>query len=352
MYSYTEVRLTEFSEKGGCGCKLGPKDLNNILKSLPQQVTVDDNLLVGNETSDDAGVYKITDEIAIVQTVDFFTPIVDDPFTFGQIAAANALSDIYAMGGTPKTALNIVGFPIKKLGSEILLEILRGASSKVTEAGAVTIGGHTIDDSEPKFGLSVTGLVNPNSIWTNSGSKPGDALVLTKPIGMGIITTGIKRKKATDSQISQVIKVMTELNKNAAEKLRSFLPNAVTDVTGFGLLGHALEIAKSSNVTLNIFYNKIPMFHGTHSLAKEGIIPGGTKRNYEWLKDKCIFDPSFTIEEKYILCDANTSGGLLISMPAEDAKKYVYAMQEEGQQHSSIIGYVEEIQDAFLKIRR
>lgn len=193
-------------------------------------------LLVGNETADDAGVYQLTEEIALVQTVDFFTPVVDDPYMFGQIAAANALSDVYAMGGVPKTAMNIVAYPIQTLGSEILAEILRGAAAKVAESGAVIIGGHSIDDKEPKFGLSVTGVVSPRNFWKNSGAKIGDVLILTKPIGVGILTTGIKRGKVTKEQETVVTETMSMLNKKSAEILQKYHPNAVTDVTGFGLL--------------------------------------------------------------------------------------------------------------------
>jgi selenide, water dikinase len=299
--------------------------LAQVLRHLPPQPETKE-LLVGNESSDDAGVYQLTDDIALVQTVDYFTPIVDDPYLFGQIAAANALSDVYAMGGTPKTVLNIVGFPIKKLGSEVLTQILAGAQKKVLEAGAITAGGHSIDDAEPKFGLSVTGVVHPEKYWTNKGANPGDVLVLTKPIGTGILTTGIKRQAVTKQQEAEVVAAMSMLNKKAAEVLHKYQVSAVTDITGFGLLGHAFEMAKGSNVTLQLTYSSIPQLPGTKELAELGVIPGGSKANHLWLQDEVSYDSALTTEEQLILCDAITSGGLFASMPREQANKYIDEM--------------------------
>lgn len=259
-----------------------------VLRLLPKQEPVPE-LLVGHETSDDAGVYQLTDSIALIQTVDYFTPIVDDPYMFGQIAAANALSDVYAMGGEPKTVLNIVGYPIKKLGSEILAQILNGAADKVKEAGAITVGGHSIDDQEPKFGLSVTGIVHPQKVWKNVGAKPGDVLVLTKPIGVGILTTGIKRGVVTEKQEKIVTETMAMLNKTAAELLKKYQPNAVTDVTGFGLLGHGSEMARGSGVSFEIYPSQVPVLDGTVELAKNGVVPGGSKSNLKWLEDEIDF---------------------------------------------------------------
>ncbi len=306
---------------------------------LPKNIE-DPNLLVGLETSDDAGVYKITDDLAIVQTVDYFTPIVDDPYMFGQIAAANALSDVYAMGATPKTALNIVGFPIKKLPEEMLAQILLGAADKVKEAGAVIIGGHSIDDQEPKFGLSVTGFVHPERVFKNFGAKNGDVLILTKPIGVGILTTGIKRNAVTDQQEAKVTEAMATLNKTAAEALTSFQPNAVTDVTGFGLLGHAFEMAKASEVSFIIDHTTVPLLNGTYELAEKGIIPGGSKANAKWLNDFVYYDEPLTESMKAILCDAITSGGLLISLPEHDAQTYINELLDKGIEDVSIIGKV------------
>jgi selenide,water dikinase len=321
------------------------------LRQLPEREQ-DPNLLVGLDTSDDAGVYKLTDEIALIQTVDYFTPVVDDPYMFGQIAAANALSDVYAMGGKPKTVLNIVGFPIKELGPDVLAEILKGAADKTKEAGALLVGGHSIDDQEPKFGLSVTGLIHPDKILKNVGAKPGDSLVLTKPIGVGILTTGVKRDAVTPEQLQQVTAAMASLNKVAAECLEEFHPNAGTDVTGFGLLGHASEIAKGSDVSLTIHYDQVPLLDGTVDLAKQGIIPGGTKSNYSWLADTIVYHDELSEEERFILCDAVTSGGLLVSLPREEAVQYVEKLHKNGIVEAAIVGEVTEKRDQFLYAER
>ncbi len=304
--------------------------------------THDVNLLVGHDTSDDAGIYKLTDEIALIQTVDYFTPVVDDPYLFGQIAAANALSDVYAMGGEVKTALNIVGFPIKKLGGEVLAEILKGAQSKVTEAGGITVGGHSIDDQEPKFGLAVTGIVHPEKFYRNVGAQAGDALVLTKPLGVGIITTAIKREKATENQKESVVEAMATLNKTAAEKLQGKDAHAVTDITGFGLLGHLSEMANGSHVSAEVYYHKVPQLEGTLELAQEGVVPGGSKSNHRWLKDEVSYNESLDEAKQLILCDSITSGGLLVSLPSEQAEQYVKEMKEAGHSHTAIIGQVTE----------
>ncbi len=320
-----------------------------MLRLLPEQEQVPE-LLVGRETSDDAGVYQLTDTIALIQTIDYFTPVVDDPYMFGQIAAANALSDVYAMGGKPKTALNMVGYPVKKLGGEMLAEILRGGNDKIKEAGAVLVGGHSIDDQEPKYGLSVTGVVHPDKFWKNVGAKPGDTLVLTKPIGVGILTTGIKRGAVTPEQEKAVTETMAMLNKQAAEVLSNFSPSAVTDVTGFGLLGHGSEMAAGSNVTLVIHYHKVPILDGALALARDGVVPGGSKSNHKWL-DNDVDYQEILPEEQMVLCDAITSGGLLVAINADDAEKYVQALKEAGQD-SWIIGEVVEKQDKLISVTR
>ncbi|MET3698947.1 selenophosphate synthase [Bacillus oleivorans] len=302
----------------------------------------DPKLLVGNETSDDAGVYQLTEDLAIVQSIDYFTPIVDDPYYFGQIAAANALSDLYAMGAAPKTVLNLVGYPIKKLGADMLAQILQGAHDKVTEAGAATIGGHSIDDQEPKFGLSVTGIIHPEKIWKNVGAKPGDVLVLTKPIGVGIVTTGIKRNAVSKEQEQEVTELMATLNKKAAEILSNFEPHAVTDVTGFGLMGHASEMAQGSRVSLEISYQKVPILNGTRNLAEQGVIPGGTKSNHKWLQAIVSYDPNLTEVDQLILCDAVTSGGLLIALPEKQAVQYIQQFNQQSAFQAGIIGLVKE----------
>lgn len=321
-----------------------------MLRLLPEREH-DPNLLVGIDTSDDAGIYRVSDELALIQTVDYFTPIVDDPYMFGQIAAANALSDVYAMGGEPKTVLNIVGFPVKKLGADMLAEILKGAADKVKEAGAIIVGGHSIDDQEPKFGMAVTGYVHPEKFFRNVGAKPGDALVLTKPIGVGILTTGIKRGVVTPEQEEKVIETMAMLNKKAAEALEGFQIHAVTDVTGFGLLGHACEMAKGSNVSMTITYDDVPILDGTYNLAEQGVIPGGSKSNFAWLKDDVEFASSITESSQYILCDAITSGGLLVSLPKEEAKAYVQKLHEQNITAAQIIGEVNELNKKSLYIK-
>lgn len=320
------------------------------MRLLPKQDPVPE-LLVGHETSDDAGVYQLTDSIALIQTVDYFTPIVDDPYMFGQITAANALSDVYAMGGEPKTVLNIVGYPIKKLGAAMLSDILRGAADKVKEAGAITVGGHSIDDQEPKFGLSVTGIVHPNKVWKNVGAKPGDVLVLTKPIGVGIITTGIKRNAVTPQQEQIVTETMAELNKVAAELLTSLQPHAVTDVTGFGLLGHGSEMARGSDVSFEISLSQVPVLEGALQLAKDGVVPGGSKSNHKWLDDDIVYDDILP-EEQLLLCDAITSGGLLVSISEEEAGQYVDMLQKAGNHSAAIIGRVTEKKEKLIHVSK
>jgi selenide,water dikinase len=310
------------------------------LRHLPER-DYDPNLLVGLDTSDDAGVYKLTEDLAMIQTLDFFTPIVDDPYMFGQIAAANSLSDVYAMGGRPTTVMNIVGFPIATLGHDVLADILKGAADKVKESGAVLVGGHSIDDAEPKFGLSVTGLVHPSKIFKNVGAKPGDSLVLTKPIGVGIQTTAIKKDKLTQEQLHLVTNTMSTLNKTAAECLEGLSPNAVTDVTGFGLLGHAAEMAKGTGgITIHLDFEHVPLLPGTKELAQEGVIPGGSKANHRWIQDDVNYGQHLEEWKQLILCDAVTSGGLLVSLPHEEAKEYVKRLQSHDIHDASIVGNV------------
>ncbi|QTD41981.1 selenide, water dikinase SelD [Sporosarcina sp. Te-1] len=324
-----DVKLTTLTTKGGCGCKIGPADLSQVLRTLPP-APFDENLLVGLETSDDAGVYKLTDDLAIVQTLDFFTPIVDDPYDFGQIAATNAISDVYAMGGKPMTALNIVAFPISKLDKGILTEILRGAADKLKEAGVTLVGGHSIDDQEPKFGLSVTGIVHPDHVKSNAGARPGDRLILTKPIGVGIYTTSLKHGALSEEEIRQVTAVMTMLNKTAAEVMAPYEVHATTDVTGFGLLGHATEMAKASDVGIRIDYEKVPVLPRTRELAEAGRIPGGTKNNYAHVEEEILFSEQMDQIDRYILCDAVTSGGLLISVSSDKAEDLLNDLRKNG----------------------
>lgn len=298
--------------------------------------------MVGLETSDDAGVYQLNDEVALVQTVDFFTPIVDDPFTFGQIAAANALSDVYAMGGTPLTALNLVAFPIKALSLSILKEILRGGLSKMEEAGVALIGGHTVEDPEIKYGLSVTGIVHPNKILTNAKAKVGDQLVLTKPLGTGIISTALKGGMASEDAVKRMVESMITLNRKASEKMRTFGANACTDITGFSFIGHALEMAIASQVGMVIQSKNIPIFQEAMEYSRLGLIPGGAHSNRQFFS--CRAEVHFNVPALLIdiLYDPQTSGGLLISLPTDGAERLVETLKKEGDLYSSIVGQVVE----------
>lgn len=320
------------------------------MRYLPKQEE-DPNVLVGLEHPDDGAIYQLTEEIALIQTLDFFTPIVDDPYQFGQIAAANALSDIYAMGGTPKTVLNIVGYPIKQLGPKILAKILEGSASKVKEAGAQVVGGHSIDDQEPKFGLSVTGIVHPDRFFTNVGAKEGDVLILTKPIGVGVHTTALKQNILTTKQIDEVTEIMITLNKAAQETLQHFQVHAVTDVTGFGLLGHAYEMASGSEVSFIIEMEKVPFLPQTLELIEENIVPGGSRENHRWLKDKVDYANHITKEQQLLLCDAITSGGLFISMPKKEGEQFIQTFHQTTSGHASIIGTVQQKQEKSIYIR-
>ncbi|WP_127529453.1 selenide, water dikinase SelD [Paenibacillus kobensis] len=338
MTEQQSIKLTSLSSKGGCGCKIGPADLQQVLRSLPPAVS-NPNLLVGLDTSDDAGVFKLTDELAIVQTVDFFTPIVDDPYAFGQIAAANAISDIYAMGGKPLTVLNIVAFPIATLDKQILADILRGAADKVAEAGATLVGGHSIDDKEPKFGMAVTGIIHPERVKTNAGALPGDKLILTKPIGVGIMTTSIKKDQLTEEEIARVTAVMAGLNKTAAEIMEGYDVHACTDVTGFGLMGHTLEMAKGSGVGIHIVKSQVPVLPRVRELAENGFVPGGTKNNFAHVSPSIRFAEEMDQIDRFILCDAVTSGGLLISVAPEQAEDLLTALRQDGVE-AGIVGEV------------
>ncbi|NIK76810.1 selenide,water dikinase [Paenibacillus castaneae] len=330
------IKLTSLSSKGGCGCKIGPADLKQVIENLPF-VERNPNLLVGFETSDDAGVFRISDDLALVQTVDFFTPIVDDPYSFGQIAAANALSDIYAMGGKPLTVLNIVAFPISTLDKSILTDILRGAADKVIEAGATLVGGHSIDDKEPKFGLAVTGLIHPDQIKTNAGARPGDKLILTKPIGVGIMTTSIKKEQLSVEEVTRLTHVMAALNKTSAEIMNKYDTHACTDVTGFGLIGHALEMAKGSEAGITIVNDAVLKLPRVRELAENGFVPGGTKNNYAHIENDVVFPDSMDQIDRWILCDAVTSGGLLIAVSAEQSEQMLNELKQAGVE-ASIIG--------------
>lgn len=296
--------------------------------------------MVGLDNSDDAGVYRIQEDLALVQTVDFFTPVVDDPFIFGQVAAANALSDIYAMGAVPVTAMNIVGFPVGKLDMSVLAEILKGGYTKLQEAGAVLVGGHSVQDNEPKYGISLTGTVDPRKVLTNSGAKPGDSLVLTKPLGIGIITTAIKRGIVPQSVIDRAVQIMVTLNKGAAEAAVETGVNACTDITGFGLLGHASEMAKGSGVGMSIKAANVPVIPETWEYVRQRIVPGGTMSNYRFLEECVCFQDEVSEESRLVLCDAITSGGLLIAVEREKETKLVSALRTLGTLEAAVIGRV------------
>ena len=344
------VKLTHFSHGLGCGCKMRPQYLEKILANLPKPG--DANLLVGTSSSDDAAVYRINDEQAIVQTVDFFTPIVDDPYDFGSIAAANAISDIYAMGATPLFALNIVAFPSKKLSPEILEQILKGASDKAAEAGIFIAGGHSIDDEEPKFGMTVTGMVHPQKILTNCNAKAGDVLILTKPIGTGIISTAIRKDLADEQSKDEAIGWMKTLNRNAAEVLRDFPVNACTDVTGFGLMGHLTEMSKGSGLDAEVFFSKVPFMGKIAAYAEAGAVSGGTKGNYEYYSRWIDWADSLTETERFMLSDAQTSGGLLIAIPEQHSAALIAALHNRGVSASSVIGKILEQGKGMIHARR
>ncbi len=306
--------LTSLSHGGGCGCKLSAADLRPILASLPR--TSDPRVLVAAETADDAAVVQLTPELAIVQTADFFTPIVDDPYAFGRIAATNALSDIYAMGARPVSALNLVAYPLETLGPDVLREILRGGSDAVAAAGAAVVGGHSIDDPEPKYGMAVTGVVAPDAVLTNAGGRAGDALVLTKPLGAGAVATAIKRGLATDGLVERATTVMTTLNDRAAEQARAAGARALTDVSGFGLLGHLHELAAASGVAAELDAEAVPAIDGAlELLADDRAVAGGSRRNRADAETFTVWG-DVAEPRRRLLTDAMTSGGLLAAVPA------------------------------------
>ena len=284
-----------------------------MLAMLPQ--ITDPNVLVGPETRDDAAVYRLTDGLGLVLTLDFFTPIVDDPYAFGQIAAANSLSDVYAMGGRPIAMLSIVGFPRDKLPMAVLGEMLRGGAEKAREAGVSVVGGHSIDDAEPKVGYAVVGLVHPARIWRNVGARPGDAIVLTKPLGTGIISTAIKQAKAPERAVTAAIRCMATLNRAAAEAAATVPVHAVTDVTGFGLLGHLQEMSQGSKVRVRLHAGRIPLLPDVVALAEAGLIPGGTRRNLRAVAGAVQWDAGISETMRFVIGDAQTSGGLLVATP-------------------------------------
>ena len=319
-----------------------------VLCHLPK--IEDENLLVGLDTSDDAAVYRISDELALIQTLDFFTPMIDDPYMFGQIAAANALSDIYAMGGEPKLAMNIVCFP-DCLSPDILTEILKGGQDKVKEANALLVGGHSVSDDEPKYGLSVTGFVDPNKVYTNSNALTGDILVLTKPLGSGILSNAIKGEIATDEEYQHCVRVMATLNKFGKEAMENIEGiHSVTDITGFGLLGHCLEIGENSGKTLVIDHKKLPLMLGALDYAKMGLVPKGAYNNRLYMEEKIHFEEGVNKEYEDILYDPQTSGGLLISIAKDNLEELLLALEDSPVEYG-VIGYVEDKLESKIIVR-
>jgi selenide, water dikinase len=315
------VALTSLSHGAGCGCKLPASAIGPLLEGLAG--TPDPNVLVGFGTADDAGVYRVRDDLALVQTVDFFTPIVDDPFDFGRIAATNALSDVYAMGATPVSALNLVAFPVDALGPEVLAEILRGGAAVAAEAGVAILGGHSIDDPEPKYGMAVTGVVHPEELLTNAGGRPGDALVLSKPLGAGAVSTALKHG-VPGAPLAEAIEVMTTLNRDAAVAARATGAHALTDVTGFGLLGHLHELAAASGLAAAVDAESVPAIEGVLELlddVDERAVAGGTRRNVEHAAGFTRFAAEVPAARRWLVCDAMTSGGLLAAVPPERAQE-------------------------------
>jgi len=333
-----DYRLTRYTHGLGCACKLRPQVLEEVLASMP--VRPDADVIVGRDTVDDAAVYRLTDELAIVQTVDFFTPVVDDAYEFGAVSAANSLSDVYAMGARPIFALSIVGFPDGRLPVSILKAILRGASDKAAEAGISIVGGHTVEDTEPKFGLAVTGLVHPDRVMTNSAAKPGDALVLTKPIGLGIIATAVKSGLADEGVARQAAGIMATLNREAAEAMLEIGANACTDVTGFGLLGHLREMAAASGIDVAVSAAAVPFIAVALELAAANVAPGGTINNLAHVEEHVTFGSSIPRATRLLLADAQTSGGLLIALPAPRADDLLEALARRNVEGAARIGEV------------
>jgi selenide,water dikinase len=342
-----KVDLLKLVETGGCSAKIPPKQLEEFLKYLP--LPVDPNILVNIDTHDDAGVYRVNDDLALVLTTDFFPPVCSDPYEFGQIAAANSISDVYAMGGTPIVALNIMMFHAS-LPLEAYSAILKGGYDIATEAGVKIIGGHTIDDPTPKYGLAVVGYIHPEKIVTNSGAKPGDKLILTKPVGTGIILAGQRLNLASGKDIETSKKLMKLLNKSGAEVMNKFSVRGATDITGFGLAGHALKMAKASNVTISLNMKDVPLIGDTYKLLEAGCIPGAAFRNLDYAEKDTSFAPDLDYNLKMAAFDAQTSGGLLISAPAGMESRILGDLKTAGLNQSAVIGFVKDPDQKYLYI--
>jgi selenide, water dikinase len=334
------VRLTRFSHGAGCACKLSPDDLRTVLGLVRGlEPAADPHLLVGMDTADDAAVYSVRDDLALVVTTDFFTPIVDDPYDWGRIAATNALSDVYAMGGTPLLTLNLVAWPRESLPFELLARVLDGGADVVRSAGALVGGGHSIDDAEPKYGLAVVGTVHPDDVLPNAGARPGDALVLTKPIGLGMISTAVKRDAAAPELVAEAVRVMTTLNAGARDAALEVghAVHAATDVTGFGLLGHLRELLAASDVAGEVDAAAVPVIDGVRDLVAAGMVAGGTQRNHAFVSDVVDWG-ALPMNEQLLLADAQTSGGLLLAVAKERAQALVAALERRGTLAAAIVG--------------
>ena len=342
------VRLTDYVTSGGCACKIGPHILERVLKSVTS--VTNERVLADMTGADDAGVYKISDTLALVQTLDFFTPVVNDPVLFGKIAAANALSDVYAMGGTPLTAMNIVGFPISLVEQGVLTDVLNGAASIVAESGAAIVGGHSIENKEPIFGMSVTGQVDPNHIWKNKGAQVGDVLVLTKRIGTGIMNNALKAD-LFPTGTAQAVASMSTLNRVAAEVAHNFTIHACTDVTGFSLMGHSVEMASASDVTIHIKAYDIPLFDDVIEAAQMGLVPAASYGNRKAITDVQV-DANLDGVWTDILFDPQTSGGLLFSVPAADGPNLVKALRDVGIEGATIVGAVESFSGLAVRVTK
>ncbi len=341
-----KIDLLQMVESGGCSAKIPPKQLEEILKCLP--LPEDPNILVDIDTHDDAGVYKVNDDLALVFTTDFFPPVCSDPYEFGQIAAANSVSDVYAMGGTPVIALNIMMFPASKLPAEAYIDILRGGADMASEAGVRIIGGHSIDDFPPKYGLAVVGYVHPRKIITNAGARPGDALILTKPLGTGVILAGQRLGLASEDDVVEAKAVMKLLNASGAEVMKKYGIIGATDITGFGLAGHVLKMAKASSVSVTLNMKRVPLIGKTYSLVDQGCIPGASFRNLEYAEKDASFVPDLDYNLKMIAFDAQTSGGLLMCVPQNKAGDVISDLHSAGLRISSVIGSVTEKREKFL----
>jgi selenide, water dikinase len=344
-----KIDLLQMVEYGGCSAKIPPKQLEEILKYLP--LPQDPNILVDIDTHDDAGVYKVNDDLALVLTTDFFPPVCSDPYEFGQIAAANSISDVYAMGGDPVLALNIMMFPSSKLPMEAYAEIMKGGFDKATEAGVRIIGGHTIDDITPKYGLAVVGYIHPAKIIKNSGARPGDSLILTKPIGTGIVMAAQRLGMASEDDITEAKNLMKQLNKSGAEVMKKYCIRGATDVTGFGLTGHALKMAKASNVTIKFNMKKVPLIGNVYTLVEDGCIPGASFRNLDFVEEYLYSAPGIDYNLKMISFDAQTSGGLLMSVASRIAEAVLKDLHNAGLTSATIIGEVTELQEKHIQLR-